>query len=90
MPVVETIARIRREHFIEGKTIKEIDRDLGCRGTLSARCCGRARRRLSMSGFVDLVCAERRLVLRKAGGSAANLLRPRPKPNCLRNHNVPK
>src|ERR1700751_2208315 len=28
MPVVETIARIRREHFIKGKTIKEIARDL--------------------------------------------------------------
>ena len=26
--VVETIARIRREHFIKGKTIKEIARDL--------------------------------------------------------------
>jgi predicted transcriptional regulator len=25
---VETIARIRREHFIKGKTIKEIARDL--------------------------------------------------------------
>jgi transposase len=29
MLVVETIARIRREHFIKGKTIKEITRDLG-------------------------------------------------------------
>ncbi|GEC55409.1 putative transcriptional regulator [Bradyrhizobium japonicum] len=28
MLVVETIARIRREHFIKGKTIKEIVRDL--------------------------------------------------------------
>jgi hypothetical protein len=28
MLVVETIARIRREHFIKGKTIKEITRDL--------------------------------------------------------------
>src|SRR5215510_9533219 len=28
MLVVETIARIRREHFIRGKTIKEIARDL--------------------------------------------------------------
>jgi len=28
MLIVETIARIRREHFIEGKTIKEITRDL--------------------------------------------------------------
>jgi hypothetical protein len=26
---VETIARIRREHFVKGKTIKEIARDLG-------------------------------------------------------------
>ena len=29
MLVVETIARIRREHFVKGKTIKEISRDLG-------------------------------------------------------------
>src|SRR2546422_5571793 len=28
MLIVETIARIRREHFIKGKTIKEIARDL--------------------------------------------------------------
>jgi DNA-binding NarL/FixJ family response regulator len=28
MLVVETIARIRPEHFIKGKTIKEIARDL--------------------------------------------------------------
>jgi hypothetical protein len=28
MLVVETIARIRREHFIKGRTIKEIVRDL--------------------------------------------------------------
>ena len=28
MPVVETIARIRREHFVQGKSIKEIARDL--------------------------------------------------------------
>src|SRR5260221_14356359 len=28
MVIVETIARIRREHFIKGKTIKEIARDL--------------------------------------------------------------
>ena len=29
MLVVDTIARIRREHFVKGKTIKEIARDLG-------------------------------------------------------------
>jgi len=29
MLVVETIARIGREHFVKGKTIKEIARDLG-------------------------------------------------------------
>ena len=29
MLVVETIARIRREHFVKGKTIREIARDLG-------------------------------------------------------------
>src|SRR4051812_16534208 len=35
MLVVETIARIRREHFIKGKTIKEIARDLrGARNTV--------------------------------------------------------
>ena len=28
MRVVETIGRIRREHFVQGKSIKEIDRDL--------------------------------------------------------------
>ena len=28
MLIVETIARIRREHFVQGKTIKEIARDL--------------------------------------------------------------
>jgi transposase len=28
MLVVETISRIRREHFVKGKTIKEIARDL--------------------------------------------------------------
>jgi hypothetical protein len=27
MLIVETVARIRREHFIKGKTIKEIARD---------------------------------------------------------------
>src|SRR5215467_16333843 len=29
MLVVETVARIRREHFVKGKTIKEIARGLG-------------------------------------------------------------
>src|SRR3954471_14503164 len=29
MLTVETIGRIRREHFLKGKTIKEIARDLG-------------------------------------------------------------
>ncbi|BBU64138.1 hypothetical protein MSC49_40730 (plasmid) [Methylosinus sp. C49] len=29
MLIVETIGRIRREHFVKGKTIKEIARDLG-------------------------------------------------------------
>src|SRR5258705_5533302 len=32
MLIVETIARIRREHFIKGKTIKEIARDLKVSG----------------------------------------------------------
>jgi transposase-like protein len=43
--VVETIARIRREHFVKGETIKEIARDLGCPGTLFARSCDRERHR---------------------------------------------
>jgi len=29
MLVVETIARIRRAHFVQGKTIKAISRELG-------------------------------------------------------------
>ena len=37
MLIVETIARIRREHFIKGKTIKEIAGDLKVCGTRSAR-----------------------------------------------------
>jgi predicted transcriptional regulator len=28
MLIVETVARIRREHFVKGKTIREIARDL--------------------------------------------------------------
>ncbi len=28
MLIVETIGRIRREHFVQGKTLKEIARDL--------------------------------------------------------------
>ena len=43
MLIVETIARIRREHFIKGKTIKEIARDLkgDCRqhAMLTAAMC---------------------------------------------------
>jgi hypothetical protein len=37
MLTVETIGRIRREHFIKGKTIREISRDLKVSGTRSAR-----------------------------------------------------
>jgi hypothetical protein len=37
MRIVETIARIRREHFIQGKTSKEIARDLKM---LRRRCSG--------------------------------------------------
>ena len=35
MLVVETVARIRREFFVKGKSIKEIVRDLGgaCQGS---------------------------------------------------------
>ena len=46
---VETVGRIRREHFVKGKTIREIARDLGCPGTRSARYCGRGRHRSSTS-----------------------------------------
>jgi hypothetical protein len=35
----ETIARIRREHFMKGKTIKENARDLRCSGTRFAGSC---------------------------------------------------
>lgn len=35
MLIVETIARIRNEHFIKGKTIKEIARDLKVSGIRS-------------------------------------------------------
>ena len=45
MLTVETIGRIRREHFVKGKTIKEIVRDLRCHGTRSARSCDRERLR---------------------------------------------
>jgi len=39
MLIVETIARIRREHFVKGKTIKEIARDLKVsRNTVRMRC----------------------------------------------------
>ena len=43
MLTVETIGRIRREHFIKGKTIKEIARDLKVSGIRSVGCCGRGR-----------------------------------------------
>ena len=38
MLVVETIARIRREHFVKGRTIKEISRDLGISRSRLHRC----------------------------------------------------
>ncbi len=43
MLIVETVGRIRREHFAKGKTIKEIAR--GLRGIRFAEYCGRERRR---------------------------------------------
>jgi hypothetical protein len=58
MLVVETIARIRREFFVQGKTIKEIVRDLKVsrntvrnvlRFALSAAICAG-----SMLGFLPL------------------------------------
>ncbi len=36
MLVVETIAKIRRAHFVDGKSIKQICRELNCRGTRKA------------------------------------------------------
>ena len=36
MLIVETIGRIRREHFVQGKTIREIARDLKLSRALSA------------------------------------------------------
>jgi hypothetical protein len=39
MLAVETIGRIRREHFLKGKTIKEIARDL--KVSRNTRCCAR-------------------------------------------------
>jgi predicted transcriptional regulator len=47
MLIVETIGRIRREHFVKGKPIKEIARDLGIsRNTV---------RRILRSGQTSLV-----------------------------------
>jgi hypothetical protein len=37
MPIVQTIARICREHFIKGKTIKEIAGTMGKRAPVDAR-----------------------------------------------------
>ena len=53
MLVVETIARIRREHFAKGKTIKEIARDLGVsRNTVrKVSRSGDMRHRSSTSGL---------------------------------------
>jgi hypothetical protein len=49
MLTVETIGRIRREHFLKGKTIKEIARDL--KGVPQHGPQGdRGRRHLNMSG----------------------------------------
>jgi hypothetical protein len=38
MPVVETIARIRRDHFVKGKTIKEIACDLKVSEPVHGNC----------------------------------------------------
>jgi hypothetical protein len=43
MLTVDTIGRIRRKHFLQSKTIKEIARDLRYLGIRSARCCGQER-----------------------------------------------
>ena len=53
MLTVETIGRIRREHFLKGKTIKEIARDLKVsRNTV---------RRILRSGATSFVYAFRKL-----------------------------
>jgi transposase len=53
MLVVETIARIRREHFVKGKTIKEIARDLGVSRNTVRRVLrsGEKRRRELIAGL---------------------------------------
>jgi predicted transcriptional regulator len=49
MLIVETIARIRREHFIKGKTIKEIARDLKISRNTVRKVLSRARPHSSTS-----------------------------------------
>ena len=52
MLTVETIGRIRREHFIKGKTIKEIARDLKVYNNIRfVGCCGRVGHPLSSNDF---------------------------------------
>ena len=41
MLIVETIGRIRREHLVKGKPIREIARYLRFRATRFGRCCDR-------------------------------------------------
>lgn len=50
MLVVETVARIRRELFVKGKSIKEIVRNLGVSRNTLRKVLRSARRRSRMSG----------------------------------------
>jgi len=45
MVIVETIGRVRREHFVKGKSIKEIARDLEISRNTFARSFARRRHR---------------------------------------------
>jgi orotate phosphoribosyltransferase-like protein len=54
MLIVETIARIRREHFIKGKTIKEIARDLRVSRNTVRKVLSRERAHSSTSGWFSL------------------------------------
>ena len=56
MVVVETIGRIRREHFIYGKSIKEIEREL----RLSRNSVRKVLRSHETSLFISVRCSRAR------------------------------
>jgi hypothetical protein len=51
MLVVETVAKVRRLHFVQGLAIKAICRELGLRGRWCGRSCGLARRSFAMQSL---------------------------------------